>query len=46
LILVDTNILLDIVTDYPNWMEWSEQQLENAKLAGSVAINAVICSEL
>jgi len=27
-------------------MEWSEQQLENAKLAGSVVINAVIYTEL
>lgn len=46
MILVDTNILLDIVTEDPNWKEWSEQQLENAKLIGSVIINPVIYSEL
>ena len=39
-------MLLDIVTEDRNWKEWSEQQLESAKLIGSVIINPVIYSEL
>ncbi|MCX7055871.1 MAG: DNA-binding protein, partial [Proteobacteria bacterium] len=28
MILVDTNILLDIVQDDSNWADWSQQQLD------------------
>jgi len=29
-ILVDTNVLLDLVTDDPDWAGWSQQQLDHA----------------
>jgi predicted nucleic acid-binding protein len=45
-ILVDTNVLLDIFEDDPQWAEWSQAELENASLQDSLAINAVIYSEL
>jgi predicted nucleic acid-binding protein len=45
-ILVDTNVLLDILQDDPQWAEWSQQQLETVSLTDSLAINAVIYSEL
>ena len=45
-ILVDTNVLLDVLQDDPQWAEWSQQQLESARLADRLAINAVIYSEL
>jgi predicted nucleic acid-binding protein len=45
-ILVDTNILLDLVTDDPAWAAWSQQQLEAASLQDRLAINPVICAEL
>jgi predicted nucleic acid-binding protein len=45
-ILVDTNVLLDVLEDDPQWAEWSQQQLETVSLADSLAINAVIYSEL
>jgi predicted nucleic acid-binding protein len=46
MILVDTNVLLDILQDDPRWAEWSQQQLESARLTDRLAINAVIYSEL
>jgi hypothetical protein len=45
-ILVDTNVLLDVLQDDPNWAAWSQAQLESAALAERLAINAVIYSEL
>ena len=46
MILVDTNVLLDVVTDDPAWADWSQQQLEAAALRDRLAINAVIYAEL
>ena len=46
MILVDTNILLDLVTDDPNFAEWSIAQLEAASLIGPLIINDVIYAEL
>lgn len=46
MILVDTNVLLDLVTDDPNWAAWSQAQLEAAALRDDLAINAVIYAEL
>ncbi|MGQ9371138.1 type II toxin-antitoxin system VapC family toxin [Azospirillum sp. ST 5-10] len=44
--LVDTNVLLDVVTDDPVWGSWSLQRLEAAGLGGALLINAVIYAEL
>ena len=46
MILVDTNVLLDVVTRDPEWAEWSKRQLEAAALRDRLAINAVIYAEL
>ena len=46
MILVDTNVLLDVLQDDPKWAAWSEGQLESAALTDRLAINAVIYSEL
>jgi predicted nucleic acid-binding protein len=43
MVLVDTNVLLDVLQDDP---QWSQRNLESASLADSLAINAVIYSEL
>jgi len=45
-ILVDTNVLLDVLEDDPKWAAWSQAQLESAALTDRLAINAVIYSEL
>lgn len=39
MILVDTNVLLDLVTDDPDWSEWSLARLEEAALAGPILVN-------
>lgn len=44
--LVDTNVLLDLVTDDPNWADWSVRQLEAASLTGPLFINDIIYAEL
>jgi predicted nucleic acid-binding protein len=44
--LVDSNVLLDLVTNDPNWSEWSLSRLEEAALAGPVVINDIVYAEL
>ncbi|WP_108485124.1 type II toxin-antitoxin system VapC family toxin [Oceaniglobus ichthyenteri] len=44
--LVDTNVLLDVVTDDPVFAPWSLAQLEAAALVGPLIINGVIYAEL
>ncbi|UVD60588.1 type II toxin-antitoxin system VapC family toxin (plasmid) [Rhizobium sp. Pop5] len=43
---VDTNVLLDLVTDDPKWSDWSIAQLEAASIEGPLLINDVIYAEL
>ena len=43
--LVDTNILLDLVTDNGDWADWSQGQLEAAAVRGPVLINDVVYAE-
>lgn len=45
MILVDTNVLLDIATSDPTWEPWSSTHLEAAAFQGPVVINAVIYAE-
>jgi predicted nucleic acid-binding protein len=45
-ILVDTNILLDLVTGDPQWADWSQQQLDIATARAQVAINDIVYAEL
>jgi predicted nucleic acid-binding protein len=45
MILVDTNVLLDLVTDDPMWSDWSLARLEEAALNGPVLINDVVYAE-
>ena len=44
--LIDTNVLLDLVTDDLDWAEWSIEQLEAASLNGPLLINDVVYAEL
>ncbi|TPP05957.1 type II toxin-antitoxin system VapC family toxin [Rhizobium glycinendophyticum] len=46
MILVDTNVLLDVVTDDPVWAHWSVAQLENTAIDRPVLINDVVYAEL
>lgn len=44
--LIDTNVLLDLATNDPNWADWSIAQLEAASLGGPLLINDVVYAEL
>jgi predicted nucleic acid-binding protein len=44
--LVDSNVLLDVVTDGQTWADWSQTQLERAVLHGPLVINDVIYAEI
>ena len=46
MILVDTNVLLDLVLEDETWAAWSQHQLESASIHDRLAINPVIYSEL
>jgi predicted nucleic acid-binding protein len=45
MIFIDTNILLDVVTDDPVWADWSQQQLDAAALSDRLVINPVVYLE-
>lgn len=44
--LVDSNVLLDIVTDDSRWGDWSADALSRARDAGSVVINPIVYAEV
>ena len=46
MILVDTNVLLDLVTDDPDWAGWSQQQLDHAAARDDLTINDIVYAEL
>jgi predicted nucleic acid-binding protein len=45
-LLVDTNVLLDVLQDDPQWAEWSVSQLRAQSQVHGLAINDVIYAEL
>jgi predicted nucleic acid-binding protein len=44
--LIDTNVLLDLVTNDVQWADWSIRQLDAAALKGPLLINDVVYAEL
>lgn len=46
MILVDTNVILDVIEEDPAWADWSQAQLDRAALQGALLINPVIYAEL
>jgi len=46
LILVDTNVLIDVVSDDPLWAEWSQRRLTAAAAQDQLAINDIVYAEL
>jgi predicted nucleic acid-binding protein len=45
-VLVDTNVLLDVVNDDPNWADWSQRQMRSQAQVHELLINPVIYTEL
>ena len=46
MLLVDTNVLVDVLEDDPEWADWSIAQLRAQSKVHPLAINPVIYSEL
>ena len=46
MILVDSNVIIDILTEDPAWRDWSEAALGEAADRDEVAINPIIYAEL
>jgi predicted nucleic acid-binding protein len=46
MILVDTDVLLDVLEEDAEWSDWSQDQLDAASATDNLAINAIIYSEL
>jgi predicted nucleic acid-binding protein len=46
MILVDSNVIIDVLTADPIWMSWSQAALSEAADHGDVAINPIIHAEI
>ena len=46
MVLVDTNVLLDVLENDAVWGSWSQEQLDIVSATDSLAINSAIYSEL
>ncbi len=46
MVLVDTNVLLDVLTDDPVWRSWSEEKILECGEVEDIAINPIIYAEL
>ena len=46
IVLVDSNVLLDVMTDDPVWYGWSVGQMNGLAINNELAINDIIYSEL
>src|SRR5215210_7594959 len=44
--IVDTNVLVDVLTDNPAWLDWSAEQLDRQAAQGPIIVNEVIYAEL
>ena len=45
-VLVDTNVLLDLFTDDPQWRSWPERALADALMTDGVGINQIVYAEV
>lgn len=45
-VLIDSNVLLDILTEDPRWLEWSGDALARCAEDGVIAINPIIYAEV
>lgn len=44
--VVDSNVILDVLTEDPSWFQWSSEQLAAAAGAGGVVINPIVYAEV
>jgi predicted nucleic acid-binding protein len=43
---IDSSVLLDLFTEDPRWLTWSEEQLTCAAQRGALVLNAVVLAEI
>lgn len=46
LVLVDSNVILDVLTEDPKWFAWSSQKISTYVDRGVLAINPIIYAEI
>lgn len=46
LVLIDSNVLLDVLTEDRNWFDWSSQQLAACAEENDLCINPIIYGEI
>jgi len=44
--LADSSVILDVLTDDPQWADWSQSALDAGGAAGSVIINPVVYAQV
>lgn len=44
--LVDTCVLIDVLTDDPTWADWSARALADARDIGELAVNPIVYAEV
>lgn len=45
-VLVDANVLLDVLTDDPQWYEWSAAQLDACAARAGLCIDPIVYAEV
>jgi predicted nucleic acid-binding protein len=45
-VLVDANVLLDVLTDDPQWYDWSATQLDACAARSEMCINPIVYAEV
>lgn len=45
-VLVDSNVLLDVLTDDPRWYDWSATQLDACAARARLCINPIVYAEV
>lgn len=46
MILVDSNVLFDVLTDEPVWADWSQAELDRAAASGPIIVNDVVFADI
>ena len=44
--MLDTNVLLDILTADPKWLDWSQDEFRKAAAEGPILLNPILYAEL
>ena len=45
-VFIDSSVLLDVFTEDPRWLAWSQAQLTRAAQRGAIVVNAVVLAEV